>query len=64
MTLQILLLGVVFIMAALLVFGGISWGAGFLGDRLRQSPGAQIIMNRVAGTVFAALAIRLVTAER
>ena len=63
-TLQIMLLGVVFIVAALLVFGSISWGAGFLGGRLRRSPRSQIMMNRLAGTVFAALAVRLVTAER
>lgn len=61
---QLMFFGAVFIIAALLVFGSISWFAGFLGDRLGQSARAQIILNRVAGTVFAALALRLVTAQR
>lgn len=64
LTPQILLLGALFIVATLLVFGMIAWGAGTVGRRLRESPGIQRIMNRVAGTLFAALALRLITAER
>ena len=62
--LQIFLLGAMFVLSALLVFGGIAWFAGYLGDWLRRSKRAQLVMNRVAGTVFAALALRLAVAER
>ena len=64
LTMQIFLLGALFIASALLVFSTIAWFAGYLGSWLRTSPKAQVIMNRVAGTVFAALALRLATAER
>jgi threonine/homoserine/homoserine lactone efflux protein len=61
---QMLLLGGLFIAATVLVFGAIAWGAGFLGERLRRSPRAQVVMNRVAGAVFVGLALRLASAER
>ena len=61
--LQILSLGLVFIISAMLVFGMISIFAGFLGNRLQHSSIAQIIMNRIAGTVYAALAIKLTSLE-
>jgi threonine/homoserine/homoserine lactone efflux protein len=62
--LQMMVLGGVFIFATLLVFGAIAWGAGFIGGWLRRSARAQIVMNRLAGTIFVALAIRLAIAER
>lgn len=62
--LQLVIFGAIFIVAALLVFGSIAWFAGFLGERLGKSARAQIILNRIAGTIFAGLALRLVTAER
>ena len=61
--LQILSLGLVFIISAMLVFGMISIFAGFLGNRLQHSSIAQTIMNRIAGTVYAALAIKLTIIE-
>ena len=61
--LQILSLGLVFIISAMLVFGMISIFAGFLGNRLQHSSIAQTIMNRIAGTVYAALAIKLTSLE-
>ncbi len=61
---QIFLLGLLFIASALLIFGAVAWFAGFLGDWLRRSNRAQRVMNRVAGTVFALLALRLAVAER
>lgn len=62
--LQVMLLGGLFIVATLLVFGGIALLAGSIGQRLAQSKRAGQIMNRVAGTVFAALALRLATAQQ
>lgn len=61
---QILFLGLLFILVTLVVFGLISQLAGFIGDALRRSDKAQLILNRVAGTVFIALALKLVTAKR
>ena len=62
--LQILLLGLVFIFAALLIFGAVCLLAGKIGDRLRRSPKTQIILNRVACLVFVGLALKLATANR
>jgi threonine/homoserine/homoserine lactone efflux protein len=61
---QMILLGLLFILATILIFGGIALIAGTLGQWLGRSPKAQVIMNRVAGTIFAALALRLATTNR
>ncbi|MDZ4165884.1 MAG: LysE family translocator [Smithellaceae bacterium] len=63
-SLQILLLGGVFILATILVFGGIAFLAGTLGKWFNRSPRTQRIMNMVAGTVFVGLALKLATTER
>ena len=64
LVLQILLLGAAFAAATVLVFGGVALFAGALGQWLARSEGAQRVMNRVAGTVFAALAVKLLVTER
>jgi len=56
---QMVVLGLVFILATILVFGSVSLLAGTLGGWLTRSPSAQRILNSVAGVVFAGLAIRL-----
>lgn len=61
---QILLLGGVFILAAILVFGGIALLAGTAGEWFNRSPRTRRMMNMVAGTVFLGLALRLATTER
>ena len=61
---QMVVLGNAFIAATILVFGAIALMAGTLGDWLVKSKRAQVVMNRVAGTVFAALAIKLLFTER
>ncbi len=61
---QILLLGLVFILSTILVFGAVALLAGTLGEWLNRSEKIQVIMNRLAGTVFVALALKLATAER
>jgi threonine/homoserine/homoserine lactone efflux protein len=63
-TIQMILFGGVFIIATLLIFGAIALSAGFLGEWLKGSDKAQIIMNRIAGTVFTGLALRLAISER
>jgi threonine/homoserine/homoserine lactone efflux protein len=60
LTIQMLLLGGVFIVATAIVFGLLAWAAGFVGEWLKRSPRAQVIMNRVAAVLFLLLAIRLV----
>ena len=61
--LQVFLLGGVFILIALVIFCAIALLAGALGGFLHNSPKAQIYMNRVAGTVFAALALKLASSS-
>jgi threonine/homoserine/homoserine lactone efflux protein len=45
------------------VFGGIALLAGAVGAWLTNTPRAQTIMNRIAGAVFVAMALKLVTAN-
>jgi threonine/homoserine/homoserine lactone efflux protein len=62
--LQLGQLGAIFILAALVTFGAISFFSATLGQSLRGSAKAQQWMNRAAGTVFAGLALRLAVAQR
>ena len=61
---QLMVLGLVFIVAALLVFGAIACFSGVFGALLLRSPRAQQWLNRVAGVVFLGLAVRLATSQR
>ncbi len=61
MAVQIMMLGLIFIIMTLFVFSGIAMAAGSLGNWLSQSPKAQVYMNRIAGTVFVGLALKLAT---
>jgi threonine/homoserine/homoserine lactone efflux protein len=63
-TIQMLMFGGLFIGTTLLIFGAVAWFAGYLREWLKGSVKAQITMNRVAGTVFTGLALRLVISER
>lgn len=64
LTLQMIVLGGVFIIATVLVFGSVALLAGAIGQWLKRSPRAQVIMNRVAGVVFVSLALKLATSQR
>lgn len=61
---QLLLLGGLFIIATILVFGGIALLAGTLGQWLNRSDRTQKILNKVAGAVFVGLALKLATIKR
>ncbi len=61
--LQLFALGGVFMMCALIMFSGFAILAGSLGKWLTQSPKAQVYMNRMAGTVFTLLALKLASAS-
>ncbi len=63
-TIQIFLLGFIFILCALFVFGSISILAGKIGEWFNRSQKASVILNRIAGTIFGALALKLVLTER
>lgn len=61
---QLMILGGVFIVATLIVFGSIAVLAGSIGRWLGRSARAQRVMHRVAGTVFLGLALKLATTTR
>jgi len=64
LTLQLLALGAIFMVATILIFGGIALLAGMLGEWLTRSPGLQRIMSRLTATVFVGLALKLALSER
>lgn len=61
---QIVILGLVFIVVALVIFSLIAMLAGFIGEFMTRSQKVQRIMNKIAGTVFVGLAVKLVFVER
>jgi len=58
-TWQIVTLGAVFILATLVVFGGIAFFSGLFGERLAGSARAQRWLHRCTSVVLAGLALRL-----
>ena len=58
------MLGLIFIMSTVLIFGGVALLAGAIGVWLNKSSKAQLVLNKVAGTVFVGLALKLLTAQR
>jgi threonine/homoserine/homoserine lactone efflux protein len=64
MTMQMLLLGGIFIVATLVVFSAIAYFSGAFGALLIRSARAQRWLNWLAGTVFVGLAVKLATAQR
>jgi len=64
LSLQFLLLGGVFIVATIIVFGAISILAAVFGERFRESAFVQKVLNRAAAGIFAGLALKLALAQR
>ncbi len=56
---QVMLLGVMFILATILVFGGIALLAGRYSEQLNQSVRRRVFLNRFVSIVFAFLAVNL-----
>lgn len=56
---QVFVLGAIFMLIAFALFSMIAMTAGALGNWLQHSPKAQVVLNRMAGLVFVALAINL-----
>ncbi|MDJ0807892.1 MAG: LysE family translocator [Gammaproteobacteria bacterium] len=64
LSLQMIFLGGIFIIATLLVFGGVAIVAGQIGRWLTGSDQAQRNLNRLAGLVFVLLALKLLMLEQ
>ncbi|USE35829.1 LysE family translocator [Endozoicomonas sp. SCSIO W0465] len=60
---QIFVLGFIFILVTLLVFNIISLLSSMLGAWLSGSKKAQLYLNKISGTVFLGLALKLATSE-
>jgi threonine/homoserine/homoserine lactone efflux protein len=63
-SLQIFLLGSLFIIATMLVFGTIAFLSGTLGQWLNRSTRTQNALNKTAGIVFLGLALKLATTRQ
>ena len=64
LSVQMMTLGVLFIVTTFMVFGSVAWFAGFLGEFLRKSERAQRVINRITGMIFMGLAVRLLMVTR
>ena len=60
---QMLALGVTFTVQAAILFGLLGWFAGAIGAWLERKPGAGKWLDRLAGTVFVALGVKLIVAR-
>lgn len=56
---QMLVLGVVFMVQAFVVFSAIGIGAGAVGNWFKRRPRAGVWLDRIAGTIFIALGLRV-----
>ncbi len=63
-SLQMIILGGIFIFATILVFGTVAILGGTLGEWLNRSKKAQGLMNKMAGAVFLGLALKLASAQK
>ena len=60
---QMLALGITFTVQAAVLFGLLGYFAGAIGTWLNRKPGAGKWLDRIAGTVFVALGIKLIVAR-
>ena len=56
---QMVLLGVLFMLQTIVIFGAIAFFSGTIGDRLRTNPAIADRLNIFAGVIFIALGIRV-----
>ena len=61
--LQMVLLGVLFMLQTVIIFGAIAVFSGAIGDRLRANPAIANRLNLFAGVIFVALGIRVAWPE-
>ena len=62
--LQMVLLGALFMVQTVLIFGAIAFFSGAIGDRLRTNPAIANRLNAFAGVIFIALGLRVAWPER
>ncbi len=62
--LQLLMLGLVFAFLTWMIFSGLGYFSGYLGDRISSRPAYARVLNRVTGCVLIALGLRLALPER
>lgn len=60
LTVQLVFLGLMFIAVTLVVFSSIGWLAGAIGRWMAKSERWEGVLNKIAGVVFAALALKLI----
>lgn len=58
-TMQMLVLGLVFMLQTVVVFGAVAYMAGGIGRLLKRRPGVAPWLDRIAGVIFIGLALRL-----
>ncbi len=56
---QMVLLGVVFMLQTIVIFGAIALASGVIGDKLRTRPTLAVWLDRVAGFTFIALGVKV-----
>lgn len=61
---QMLLLGALFAVQTVVIFGSLGWFAGSVGVRLQRQPQLAVWLDRCAGTIFFGLALHLATTGR
>jgi threonine/homoserine/homoserine lactone efflux protein len=60
---QIAQLGLVFTVETAIIFAAIGWFAGSIGERLARNPAFGAWLDRIAGSIFVALGLRLMVAR-
>jgi len=63
-SMQMILLGLTFIMVTFVVFGLCGLFSGFIGDKLKKNKKAEGIMNKIAGAVLVSLGVTLAISSR
>jgi threonine/homoserine/homoserine lactone efflux protein len=56
-------LGVAFTLQAAVLFGLLGWFAGAIGRWLNRRPRAGVVLDRLAGTVFIGLGLKLIVSR-
>lgn len=62
--LQMILLGALFILATILIFGAIALLSGFLSKAFNKSEKSQKVLNKLAAFVFLGLAVKLISTKQ
>ncbi len=63
-SLQMILLGLIFMVLVAIIFGSLGYFAGSFGDWILKKPGFSKLMNMTSATIFCALGVKLITSRR